>query len=134
MADLGRLVMRSGAAGLAWRIPAALVLVFAGKLAGVWAPVMIGEAIDSLRPTLAHGGAVSVTFIGLALGFGVLRLLAAAAPNARDAIFTSVSQATMAITSSTAVGPRLNTTLRIRKSVEREPRSMIRARLPVCLL
>jgi hypothetical protein len=41
---------------------------------------------------------------------------------------------TMAITSSTAVGPRLNTTLRIRKSVEREPRSMIRARLPVCLL
>jgi ABC-type transport system involved in Fe-S cluster assembly fused permease/ATPase subunit len=97
MADLGRLVLRSSAPGLAWRIPAALVLVFAGKLAGVWAPVMIGEAIDSLKP-LAHGvgGAVSLTFMGLALGFGVLRLLAAAAPNARDAIFTSVSQATMA--------------------------------------
>ena len=39
----------------------------------------------------------------------------------------------MASTSSIAVGPRLNTTLRIRKSVERAPRSMTRARLPVCL-
>ncbi|MGZ5986797.1 MAG: ABCB family ABC transporter ATP-binding protein/permease [Caulobacteraceae bacterium] len=97
MADLGRLVLRSGAPGLAWRIPAALVLVFAGKAAGVWAPVMIGEAIDSLKPVVAQGGgSVGVAFIGLALGFGVLRLLAAAAPNARDAIFTSVSQATMA--------------------------------------
>ena len=96
MADLGRLVMRSGAPGLAWRIPAALVLVFFGKLAGVWAPVMIGEAIDSLKPMVAHGGGVPAAFLGLALGFGVLRLLAAAAPNARDAIFTSVSQATMA--------------------------------------
>ena len=40
----------------------------------------------------------------------------------------------MAITSSTAVGPRLKTTLRIRKSVEREPRSMIRDSAPICLV
>jgi ABC-type transport system involved in Fe-S cluster assembly fused permease/ATPase subunit len=95
MADLGRLVMRSGAPGLAWRIPAALVLVFVGKLAGVWAPVMLGEGIDTLHPA---GGAaqVGIGFIGLAIGFAALRLVAAAAPNARDAIFTSVSQATMA--------------------------------------
>ena len=39
----------------------------------------------------------------------------------------------MAMTSSIAVGPMLNTTLRIRKSVEREPRSMIRDRAPICL-
>ena len=96
MADLGRLVMRSGAAGLAWRIPAALVLVFVGKLAGVWAPVMLGEAINTLEPLAKSGAGVGVGFVGLALGFAVLRTAAAAAPNARDAIFTSVSQATMA--------------------------------------
>ena len=42
MRELGRLVLRSGAPGLAWRIPLALGLVFGGKLAGVWGPVMLG--------------------------------------------------------------------------------------------
>ena len=37
-----------------------------------------------------------------------------------------------ASTSSTAVGPMLKTTLRIRKSVAREPRSMIRDSEPIC--
>ena len=96
MADLGRLVLRSGAPGLSWRIPAALALVFGGKLAGVWAPVMLGDAINTLGPLTKEGGAVGAGFVGLAVGFAVLRTLAAAAPNARDAIFTSVSQATMA--------------------------------------
>ena len=40
----------------------------------------------------------------------------------------------MARISSIAVGPRLKATLRIRKSVERAPRSMTRASAPVCLL
>ena len=38
-----------------------------------------------------------------------------------------------AISSSITVGPRLKTTLRIRKSVDREPRSMTRDSPPVCL-
>ncbi|HEX5380385.1 MAG TPA: ABC transporter ATP-binding protein/permease [Phenylobacterium sp.] len=96
MADLGRLVLRSGAPGLAWRIPAALLLVFAGKLAGVWAPVMLGDAINTLTPLAGAAAGVGAGFVGLALGFAALRTVAAAAPNARDAIFTSVSQATMA--------------------------------------
>lgn len=96
MADLGRLVLRSGAPGLAWRIPAALILVFAGKLAGVWAPVMLGEAINTLEPAMRAAGHLGVGFVALAVGFALLRIVAAAAPNARDAIFTSVSQATMA--------------------------------------
>ena len=50
MADLGRLVMRSGAPQLRLRIAAALVLVFVGKAAGVIAPVMLGDAINTLRP------------------------------------------------------------------------------------
>ena len=40
----------------------------------------------------------------------------------------------MARISSTKVGPRLKIRLRIRKSVERAPRSITRERVPVCLV
>ncbi|MDB5424725.1 MAG: transporter, HlyB/MsbA [Phenylobacterium sp.] len=96
LADLGRLVMRSGAPQLRLRIAAALVLVFVGKLAGVIAPVMLGDAINTLQPLAQGGVAVGATFVTLALSFAGLRLLAACAPYARDAIFTRVSQSTMA--------------------------------------
>ena len=96
MADLGRLVMRSGAPQLRLRIGVALVLVFAGKLAGVIAPVMMGEAIDTLRPVAQGGLPIGATFVLFALAYAGLRLAAACAPYARDAIFTRVSQSTMA--------------------------------------
>lgn len=96
LADLGALVMRSGAPQLRLRIGVALVLVFVGKAAGVIAPVMLGDAINTLRPVAEGGVAVGVTFIGLAMAFAALRLVAACAPYARDAIFTRVSQSTMA--------------------------------------
>jgi ABC-type transport system involved in Fe-S cluster assembly fused permease/ATPase subunit len=96
MADLGRLVMRSGAAGLAWRIPASLVLVFVGKACGVWAPVMLGDAINTLSPTAGLAVQIGGGFVAFALAFAALRLVSACAPYARDAIFTSVSQSTMA--------------------------------------
>ena len=98
MGDLWRLVLRSGAPGLAWRIGLALVLIFLGKAAGVAAPVLLGEAINRLsdnRAALAPFG-LGVGFIVLALGFAALRLVAAIAPNLREVIFTPVSQATMA--------------------------------------
>ena len=96
MADLGRLVMRSGAPQLRLRIGAALSLVFVGKLAGVIAPVMLGDAINTLQPVAQGGLLVGATFVTLALSFAALRLVAACAPYARDAIFTRVSQSTMA--------------------------------------
>jgi ATP-binding cassette subfamily B protein len=96
MADLGRLVMRSGAPQLRLRIAGALVLVFVGKFAGVIAPVMLGDAINTLRPLAEGGVRIGTTFILLALGFAALRLVGACAPYARDAIFTRVSQSTMA--------------------------------------
>jgi ATP-binding cassette subfamily B protein len=96
MADLGQLVMRSGAPQLRLRIGAALALVFVGKLCGVIAPVMLGDAINTLQPVAQGGVAIGATFIGLALAFAALRLVAACAPYARDAIFTRVSQSTMA--------------------------------------
>lgn len=96
MTDLGRLVMRSGAPNLRLRIGAALVLVVLGKLAGVIAPVMLGEAINTLSPAVRGGVVVGGGFAFLALAFAALRLAAACAPYGRDAIFTRVSQSTMA--------------------------------------
>ena len=96
MRELGRLVLRSGAPGLAWRIPLALGLVFGGKLAGVWGPVMLGDAINTLPTGAQEVANLSRDFILLALTFAGLRLIAACAPFARDAIFMRVSQSTMA--------------------------------------
>ncbi|HEY2751841.1 ABC transporter ATP-binding protein/permease [Phenylobacterium sp.] len=96
LADLGQLVMRSGAPQLRLRIAAALALVFVGKLAGVIAPVMLGDAINTLRPLAEGGVALGATFLVLVIAFATLRLVAACAPYARDAIFTRVSQSTMA--------------------------------------
>jgi ATP-binding cassette subfamily B protein len=94
MADLGRLVMRSGAPMLRLRIGVALALVIAGKVASVWNPVLLGQAINTLLPT--GGEPAGVGFIGLAIGFALLRLGAACAPFLRDAVFMRVSQQTMA--------------------------------------
>jgi ATP-binding cassette subfamily B protein len=94
MADLGRLVLRSGAPALRARIGAALVFVVLGKLASVWAPVVLGDAVNTLAP--AAGGTLGAGFVAGALAFAALSLAAACAPYARDVVFTRVSQATMA--------------------------------------
>src|SRR5690606_34330573 len=96
MADLGRLVLRSGAPDLGLRIGVALVLVIIGKVASVWAPVMLGDAINTLTPAQQGGVVAGSSFLAMALGFAGLRLVAACAPYARDAIFTRVAQSTMA--------------------------------------
>jgi ATP-binding cassette subfamily B protein len=96
MGELFRLVMRSGAPQLRLRIGSALGLVFLGKLAGVIAPVMLGDAINTLMPA-TRGAAVAVSaFLSLVAAYAALRLVAACAPFAREAIFTRVSGATMA--------------------------------------
>lgn len=96
MADLGRLVLRSGAPGLGWRIAASLALVLVGKAAGVGAPVALGEAINRVVPGAGQAAALGADFLMLALAFAGLRLAAACAPNLRDMIFTVVAQSTMA--------------------------------------
>ena len=98
MADLGRLVMRSGATQLRLRIGAALGLVFAGKLAGVIAPVMMGDAIDTLRPVAQGGIPIGATFVLFALAYAGLRLAAACARS--DASSRFALTATMAIKAS----------------------------------
>jgi ATP-binding cassette subfamily B protein len=94
MRDLGRLVLRSEAPQLRLRLVVALSLVFVGKVAGVWSPVALGDAINHLAP---KAGAPSFPlFVAGALAASALSLGAAAAPYLRDAIFLRVSQATMA--------------------------------------
>jgi ABC-type transport system involved in Fe-S cluster assembly fused permease/ATPase subunit len=96
MSELARLVLRSGAAGLRWRLPLALGLVFLGKLAGVCAPVMLGDAINTLAPAKGETLQLGADFVTLALAFAGFRLISACAPFARDVVFTPVSQQTMA--------------------------------------
>jgi ATP-binding cassette subfamily B protein len=94
MADLGQLVMRSGAPWLRTRIAVALVLVFVGKFAGVWAPVVLGDAISGLKA--AGGEGLPMAFMFGAVGYAGLTLFASWIPYVRDAILTRVSPATMA--------------------------------------
>jgi len=96
MGDLGRLVMRSGAPWLRTRIALALGLVLVGKFAGVWAPVALGDAISGLKGPSLGAATLSMTFILGALAYSGLNLVATWTPYVRDAIFTRVSQATMA--------------------------------------
>lgn len=94
--DLAGLVLRSKAPGLAWRLTTALALTLAGKIAGVTGPLLLGAAVNRLSEGQAAGVRVGAAFAGLALGWALIRFLAAAAPQARDAIVTPVAQAAQA--------------------------------------
>lgn len=93
LAELWGLVMRSQAPQLRLRTAAALALTLAGKVLGVWSPLLIGEAISRLSHGMGPAQTLGISFTALALGWAFLRFLASAAPQARDAIFTAVSQA-----------------------------------------
>jgi len=93
MADLAGLVLRSRAPGLWWRLSAALTLTVVGKALGVVAPLLLGAAVNALAAGRPPGEAVGLAFAGFAAGWAFVRFLAAAAPNARDALFQSVSLA-----------------------------------------
>ncbi|HEY4031820.1 MAG TPA: ABC transporter ATP-binding protein/permease [Caulobacteraceae bacterium] len=91
--DLWRLIMRSEAPGLKWRTTVALLLIVAGKALSVVSPFVFGRAINTLSK--GHGPAETLfaAFAGWAVGWAFLNFVAQAAPQARDAIFTPVSQA-----------------------------------------
>lgn len=93
MIDLWRLIMRSQAPWLKTRTAAAFVLIVVGKVLGIWAPFMLGHAVNSLAKGHSPAVAVGLSFAALAVAWGFVRFLAAAAPQIRDAIFTPVSQA-----------------------------------------
>lgn len=115
MGDLWRLVLRSGAPQLRLRITGALLLVLIGKLAGVLSPVLLGDAINHLVPRAGQPVALSLFIVG-ALASTVAALVAAWTPYLRDAIFTRVSQSTMAKAAVESLGHALSLSLDFHQS------------------
>ena len=111
MADLARLVGRSRATGLKTRLGVALALVLVGKWTGVYAPVLIGQAVDHLARGRTAAGALSIGFTGLALGWVLLRFISNTTPYLRDAIFTPVSQMALARSATEAFAHALSLSL-----------------------
>lgn len=93
LGDLNRLVLRSRAPGLRWRLTTALVLILAGKALGVLAPLLLGAAVNRLAAGRGAAETTALVFVALASGWAFVRFLSAVAPQARDAIFTPVAQA-----------------------------------------
>ncbi|HEX4181892.1 MAG TPA: ABC transporter ATP-binding protein/permease [Caulobacteraceae bacterium] len=96
MSDLARLVLRSRAPGLKSRLAVALALVLLGKWTGVYAPLLLGKAVNTLAHGHGRSASLGVAFFALVIGYSAMRFLAAAAPLARDSIFTPVSQMALA--------------------------------------
>lgn len=93
LADLVRLVARSGAPQLRLRLTAAIGLTLAGKGLGVLAPLMLGAAVNRLAAGQGAAAAVGLGFAGFAIGWAVVRFLSAATPLASDVAFAPVRAA-----------------------------------------
>ena len=93
LADLFRLVMRSGAKGLWPRLILALAFTITGALTGVIAPLYLGKAVNALAAGRDSATQLEIAAAGFAIGWAALRFVAAAAPQLRDAIFTPLGQA-----------------------------------------
>ena len=106
VADLFGLLFRSQAKGLRWRLTAALVLTLGGKALAVWAPLVLGAAINRIDPRHPAQGAL-LAFGALAVGYAVVQFLSSAAPQIRDAIVQSVSLAAQRKAATEAFGHAL---------------------------
>ena len=93
LADLLRLVGRSNAPQLKLRLIAALGMTLAGKGLGVLAPLVLGAAVNHLAAGQGPQVAIGLGFAGFALGWALVRLLSAIAPNASDVVFAPVRSA-----------------------------------------
>lgn len=96
MKDLAGLVIRSRAPGLWWRLITALALTLGGKVAGVTAPLLLGAAVNRLAEGQAAGVQVGATFVGMALGWALVRFVSSVAPQARDMVLVPVAMAAQA--------------------------------------
>jgi ATP-binding cassette subfamily B protein len=70
-----------------------LTLTAAGKALGVFAPLLLGDAVNALSPGQDAVVDASLIFAALAVGWAVIRFASSAAPQIRDAIFQPVSLA-----------------------------------------
>jgi ATP-binding cassette subfamily B protein len=93
LADLFRLVVRSGARRLWPRLILALAFTILGALTGPIAPLFLGKAVNALSEGPGVAVQLSIAVAGFAIGYAALRFVSAAAPQLRDAIFTPLGQA-----------------------------------------
>ena len=111
LADLLRLVVRSGARGLWLRLGLALAFTIAGALTGVIAPLYLGRAVNALSAGRAGAAQAGIAAAGLAVGWAALRFASAAAPQLRDAIFTPLGQAAVRRAAAESFGHALSLSL-----------------------
>ena len=72
------------------RVLLAAVFLIAAKVATVYVPLLLGRAVDALNPE--PGALLAAVPLGLLLAYGVVRVLARAFAEVRDAIFAKVAQ------------------------------------------
>jgi len=92
--EILRLIKCSHAAQLPLRAIVTLSLIVAGPVASVFAPVVLGDAINRLSQ--GDGATMQSSFVYGAVAYVVLAMLSSCAPHARDALFAPVSESAMA--------------------------------------
>jgi ABC-type transport system involved in Fe-S cluster assembly fused permease/ATPase subunit len=93
ISDLMRVVRRSNAPQLPWRVAGALILTLSGKGLGVAAPLMLGAAVNHLAAGQGAAAAVGWGFAAFAVGWALIRFLSAATPQLSDVVFAPVRAA-----------------------------------------
>jgi ABC-type transport system involved in Fe-S cluster assembly fused permease/ATPase subunit len=93
---LVQLQLRSKAPQLKRRLAAALSLVLFGNVLGVWAPLLMGDAINALARGKGTAEQVGIAFTGFIISWSLVRLVSTLAPSLRDVIFAPISQAAQA--------------------------------------
>ena len=111
LADLARLVARSGAPHLKLRLIFAIMLTLAGKGLGVMAPLVLGAAVNRLAAWQGAATAVGLGFAAFAIGWTFVRFLSAASPLISDVVFAPVRAAAQRTTAAEAFAHALSLSL-----------------------
>ncbi len=111
LADLARLVARSGAPHLKLRLISAILLTLAGKGLGVLAPLVLGAAVNRLAAGQGAATAVGLGFAAFAIGWALVRFLSAASPLVSDVVFAPVRAAAQRATAAEAFAHALSLSL-----------------------
>lgn len=111
LADLARLVARSGAPHLKLRLISAILLTLAGKGLGVTAPLVLGAAVNRLAAGQGAATAVGLGFAAFAIGWTLVRFLSAASPLISDVVFAPVRAAAQRATAAEAFAHALSLSL-----------------------
>jgi ABC-type multidrug transport system fused ATPase/permease subunit len=93
LADLARLVGRSGAPQLRLRLVLSILLTIAGKGLGVLAPLVLGAAVNHLSRGAGGGRRLRPGLRGLRRGLGLRAFLSSAIAPISDVVFAPVRSA-----------------------------------------